>query len=175
MRMQGERATGAPRGCNGEDCPQPMLPNDSFLQPWPGRWRKARSLCILKGRDLSRWLMFRYLAHDCKTCSLLAPPLGPVSSLGSGKALGGFVQSLRPPKPKPLVQSPVRAAEFSRLKAVVCKHAGQAWPQSPWLGAKVAPNLGDIFCSVQRSAKKRCPSIKPLPNQVQTCFAFLCT
>lgn len=171
--MQGERATGAPSGCDGEHCPQLMLPNSSCLQPWPGRWRKARSLFILKGRDLSRWLMFRYLAHDCKIRSLLASP-GACKQPGIRQSFHPATEATQTGPTGCRAQS---AAEFSRLKAVVCKHAGLAWPQSTWLRAKVAPSLGDIFCSVQRSAKKkkRCPSVKRLPNQVQTCFAFLCS
>ena len=84
---------------------------------------------------------------------------GPVSSLGSGKALGSFIQSLgtlRPPKPKSLMSAGCRPqsgpAGSSRLGAVACKHAGLVWPQSTWLGTKVAPNLREVCYSVRRSA-----------------------
>lgn len=84
---------------------------------------------------------------------------GPVSSLGSGKALGSLIPSLgtlRPPKSKSLMSagcSPQsEPAGFSRLGVVACKHAGLVWPQRTLLGTKIPPNLREVCYPVQRSA-----------------------
>lgn len=88
---------------------------------------------------------------------------GPVSSLGSGKVLASFIQSLgtlSPLKPKSLMSAGCRPqsgpAGSSRLGAVACKHAGLVWPQSTWLGTKVAPNLREVCYSVPEISKSIC-------------------